>query len=323
MNRYKNILFLGIFVLLFVPLLLIGSHFAENKNEEQQATNGHLNNSEEENDGNDKPAKQEEKSDPDQNNEEKSDHEDQQSADDNKEAERDKEENSEKEENQTSEDDANQRDEDSHVWGVDSASTADENAFQCVIDHFGEPAVWGRYIGDREDVSVGLTKDEVTFLHDHDIQVLPIYNHANDVTGYENGTEHAKLAVKFAEELDMPDGTAIFLNIEPEYPVDSAFLEAWYDMMMDSPYHPAIYGVFDEGSHLLTAYHAMPEEMQKDTIVWTAYPQSGVTSQANAPEYDPDVPKHALAHGWQYGLEAESCHMDTNLFQQEVTDYLW
>ncbi|QKY68348.1 hypothetical protein [Lentibacillus sp. CBA3610] len=76
-------------------------------------------------------------------------------------------------------------------WGVDSASYTDENIYQCVNENFGEPEVWGRYLGDKEGVSAGMDTNEVNLLHDNDVRILVIYNHFNEATGYDHGARHA------------------------------------------------------------------------------------------------------------------------------------
>src|SRR5699024_9711653 len=130
-------------------------------------------------------------------------------------------------------------------------------------------------------------------------------------------------AIEMAEELGVPEGVAIFGDIEPDFPVDSAFIEGWYETLEDSQYEPALYGVFDEESELMIAYNDTEEEVQENTIVWTAYPQEDVTTEDDAPEYDPQGPENAKVYGWQYAIDAETCVIDTNLFQNEMLDYVW
>ncbi|MFD2042980.1 glycoside hydrolase domain-containing protein [Ornithinibacillus salinisoli] len=209
------------------------------------------------------------------------------------------------------------------VWGVDSASYTDDDMYSCVIDNFGEPEVWGRYLGDREGVSTGLDNDEVDFIHEHDIQILVIYNHVNDARGYDHGVEHGEQAIQYAKDLGVPEGVALFVDIEPDYPVDAEFMAGWYDTLSDSEYEPGIYGVFDEGSELDDSYNAMDEGVQESTVVWTAYPQEEVTTKENAPKYNPEGPDSAMLYGWQYAIDAETCNIDTNLFRSEMLDFLW
>ncbi|MFD1849862.1 glycoside hydrolase domain-containing protein [Oceanobacillus bengalensis] len=217
----------------------------------------------------------------------------------------------------------NEESEQQLYWGIDSASYTTEDLYACVVDNFGDPEVWGRYLGDREDISAGLDTDEVAYLHENGIPILVIYNHVNDARGYDHGVEHGESAIAMAEELGVPEGVAIFVDIEPNYPVDAAFMEGWYEALEASAYYPAVYGVFDEGSELDESYKAMAEEIQEKMIVWTAFPQEEITTKDNAPEFNPQGPDTSLLYGWQYAIDAETCNIDTNLFTNEMMDYLW
>src|SRR5699024_7371507 len=143
---------------------------------------------------------------------------------------------------------------------------------------------------------------EVEFLHDKDIKILVIYNQITEATGYDNGAEHAQQAIDLAKDLDVPEGVAIFGDIEPDFPVDPQFIEGWYEALDDSPYEPALYGVFAEDNDVTIAYNDTDEDVQKNTIVWTAYPQEEITTQDKAPEYAPEGPEHAKVYGWQYAI---------------------
>src|SRR5690625_1665690 len=72
-------------------------------------------------------------------------------------------------------------------WGVDSAGYVEEDVYTCVHDEFGVPDVWGRYLGNIKGVSEGLNADEVAYLHDQGTDILVIYNHFSDATGYDHG----------------------------------------------------------------------------------------------------------------------------------------
>lgn len=224
--------------------------------------------------------------------------------------------------NQNGSDQDNQ-DEKEIYWGVDSASNANDGLYQCVRDNFGQPEVWGRYLSDIEGISVGLNADEAQFLHDNNVQILVIHNQLDDATGYDQGVEEAQQAISLAEDIGVPEGVALFVDIEPSFPVDSAFMEGWFDTLNDSSYESGMYGVFDEGSAILEAYNAADQQMRENTIVWSAFPQAEITTKENAPEYNPQGPDDAKLYGWQYAIEAEQCTIDTNLFQNEMLDYLW
>lgn len=212
------------------------------------------------------------------------------------------------------------------VWGVDSASVTTEEVYVCVNDQFGKPEIWGRYLGSKEGVSRGITKKEVQYLHDREIKILPIYNHFTKAEGHDRGVELAQHAVSLAQEIGLPEDKAIFADIEPDYPVDASFIQGWYDGLKDTAYQPGIYGVFAEDQALFEIYNQVlkdNEELGKEMIIWSAHPQLEITTKDNAPKYEPIAPKNSLLLGWQYGIDAKECHIDTNLFKAEIIEYLW
>lgn len=214
----------------------------------------------------------------------------------------------------------------SYLWGIDSASEITEDFYACVRDNFGDPKVVARYLGTNEGVSHGLTSEQVDLIHSNEADILLIYNGFTDATGFENGVNEAKKAVELAQELGAPDGVAIFADIEPNYPVDAAFIEGWYDEVSKSAYEPAIYGIFDSGEALTNAFNKAAEnkgEIKENTYLWSASPNIGITTEEEAPEYNVDAPEGSLAYGWQYGINDETCNIDTNLFNSNLTDVLW
>lgn len=214
----------------------------------------------------------------------------------------------------------------SYLWGIDSASETTEDFYACVRDNFGDPKVVARYLGTNEGVSHGLTSEQVDLIHSNEADILLIYNGFTDATGFENGVNEAKKAVELAQELGAPDGVAIFADIERNYPVDAAFIEGWYDEVSKSAYEPAIYGIFDSGEALTNAFNKAAEnkgEIKENTYLWSASPNIGITTEEEAPEYNVDAPEGSLAYGWQYGINDETCNIDTNLFNSNLTDVLW
>lgn len=214
----------------------------------------------------------------------------------------------------------------SYLWGIDSASETTEDFYACVRDNFGDPKVVARYLGTNEGVSHGLTSEQVDLIHSNEADILLIYNGFTDATGFDNGVNEAKKAVELAQELGAPDGVAIFADIEPNYPVDAAFIEGWYDEVSKSAYEPAIYGIFDSGEALPNAFNKAAEnkgEIKENTYLWSASPNIGITTEEEAPEYNVDAPEGSLAYGWQYGINDETCNIDTNLFNSNLTDVLW
>ncbi|WP_377896807.1 glycoside hydrolase domain-containing protein [Gottfriedia sp. OAE603] len=214
----------------------------------------------------------------------------------------------------------------SFYWGVDSASNITNQFLTCVKKEFGTPEVWGRYLGTKEDVSKGITKKEAALLHSKKIKILLINNQFVSATGYKNGIKQAQVGGKLASALDVPKGTAIFADIEPIYEVDAEFIKGYYDEMKKMGYVSGIYGVFDNGQDLSKAYKQAAKEhrrLSKETILWTAFPQRGITSKTKAPEFLAGGPSDSKIYGWQYGLDATDCNIDTNLFKGDLIKFLW
>ncbi|MEH7388318.1 glycoside hydrolase domain-containing protein [Bacillus sp. JJ1521] len=212
------------------------------------------------------------------------------------------------------------------VWGIDSASETTKDFYACVKENFGDPVVFGRYLGEREGISVGLTPEQVKIMHAEGDFILPIYNHFDNATGYDNGVAQAKEAIKLARDVGIPEGVAIFADIEPDYPVDSEFIKGWFETIVSSNYKSGIYGVFDAEQALFKAYQEAGKSNRailEQNYIWTAVPSVGITTEAKAPEFNPSAPEGSLAWGWQFGLDAETCNIDTNLFKRELVDVLW
>lgn len=212
------------------------------------------------------------------------------------------------------------------VWGVDSASEVTNQLFKCVDKNYGKPEIWGRYTKTNKGVSTGITAEEVKLLHKNKISVLLIYNHFDNATTKKAGESEAKTAIQFAKDIKAPKGTVIFADIEPKYPVDSAFIKGWYNIIKQSDYHTGIYGVFDPEQKIYKAFNAAVKNnksLKDETILWSAAPQKGISKKENAPKFAPSAPKGSKIFAYQYGMEAKSCNIDTDLFKGEILQYLW
>ncbi|GIQ70268.1 glycoside hydrolase domain-containing protein [Xylanibacillus composti] len=216
----------------------------------------------------------------------------------------------------------------SYYWGIDTASVMDESFYACVQENFGEPVYAGRYLETKQGVSYGLTPEEVAFLHNQGIRIIPIYNHFTDATTYDAGVTEAREAISYAEQIGVKEGTYIFADIEPNYPVDQHFLQGWSETIAASAYRPGIYGVFVEASdsEVLASYMSFSEaypELAEQTAVWTSDVSVGITTKAEAPAFEPEARNMLEVSIWQYGIDAEACNIDTNLMKAEMMDYLW
>lgn len=215
-----------------------------------------------------------------------------------------------------------------YIWGVDSASIVNEQLYSCILDNFGDPAYFGRYLETKDGVSYGLSQEEVDFLHENGVKLLPIYNHFINATTYEKGVAEAEQAISYAQKINIREGVYIFADIEPDYPVDKEFIRGWTETILDSPYKPGIYGVFVEESESKAldsylSYVNENEEIKDELAVWTSDVSIGITTKKEAPKFNPEAKDVINVSIWQYGIDAEACNIDTNLLQAEFLEHLW
>ncbi|WP_026674569.1 glycoside hydrolase domain-containing protein [Alkalihalobacterium bogoriense] len=213
------------------------------------------------------------------------------------------------------------------VWGVDSASAVSPSLFECVVNQFGKPEYWGRYLTTVENVSDGLTQEEIQFLQDNRIKIMPIYNVFREAVGYRQGEITATNAIFHARRLGIPTGTFIFANIEHFFMIDEAWLRGWIDAFYPSGFKPDFYndpvrGQFNEAFCQAVINH---KRVKEQAVLWSAEPENGVTTKQNRPRtFAPATPDcDALVWGWQYGRDAEECPIDTNLIDRKLYESLW
>jgi len=51
------------------------------------------------------------------------------------------------------------------VWGVVCSEEVTEELYNCVLENFGKPQFWGRYLTTVAGASEGLTRTEIDLLH--------------------------------------------------------------------------------------------------------------------------------------------------------------
>ncbi|WP_096199138.1 glycoside hydrolase domain-containing protein [Bacillus sp. FJAT-45350] len=213
------------------------------------------------------------------------------------------------------------------LWGVDSAAAVSEDLYNCVIENFGKPEYWGRYLTTVPNVSDGITSDEVARLRGNGIRILPIYNVFREAVGYRQGKITANNSVFQARRLGIPTGSVIFANVEHFFNVDEGWIRGWVDAFYPSGYLPGFYHDPVQGNFSSAFCEAVEnnEQVRIQSILWSAEPEPGTTSKQNRPRrFAPaSVQCEANVWGWQYGRDAEQCPIDTNLITQQMYDVLW
>jgi hypothetical protein len=218
-------------------------------------------------------------------------------------------------------------------WGVDSFSGV-SSLYNSVNAAYGKPDFWGRYIG-LGTYHDDLQPSEVTFAHTNSIAILPTYadfNQAN-VAGFATGQAYATTAITAAQQmLHIPNGVALFVDIEAGSKPDAAFITGWYSRFNSTfsyLYHGVTY-TYQTGSYKAGYYgntvatnsftvaycNAVSANAQIGTnaFIWTPQPSRRLTSRIAAPPFAPSQPScQNNTLGWQYALSSGSVpNVDTD-----------
>ena len=203
-------------------------------------------------------------------------------------------------------------------FGVDSEIQADDilqnniSMFEWVRRNKVYPNFWGRnLLGEN-----ALTKEEIDFIHSKGCRIAAIYDDLGEKQTEEQGKAAGEIAVALAFDLEIPQGSAIFLNIG-EQAVDKNYLKGFAEELIEGDYIPAFKAntdakfVFDrEFSRGLQTDH----EIFTQCLVWAVSPilsdyDSVTTTHLIHPDnwmpYAPSgITRNDIAV-WQYGKE---CH---------------
>ena len=95
-------------------------------------------------------------------------------------------------------------------WGVDSTAAVTDDLYQCVVENFGQPDFWGRYLSTIPNVSDGLTLEEVRLIHNRGMKIMPIYNNFSEAVGARAGAVAARNAIFKARQLGIEEGVFLF-----------------------------------------------------------------------------------------------------------------
>ncbi|RBW69161.1 glycoside hydrolase domain-containing protein [Bacillus taeanensis] len=212
------------------------------------------------------------------------------------------------------------------LWGVDSAAAVTDDLYNCVVKNYGKPSYWGRYLTTVENVSDGLTKEEIRLLHNRGVKVLPIYNVFKEAVGYEKGKIAALNTLFHARRLGFPKDVYLFANVEKFFNVDEGWIRGWVDGIYPSGYRPGIYSDPSQESFNRAYCLAVSnsDKVGKQVVLWSQEPTPGVSKASKAPDYKPMSPPCTVnVWAWQYGENAPECPIDTNLMDQRLYNKLY
>lgn len=186
--------------------------------------------------------------------------------------------------------------------------------------------VWGRYLSTVPRIASGLTAGEITFLQRQNIKILPIYNDFRNAVGYENGKNVALRAITQAVRLRIPKETFIFANIEHYFQINEAWIRGWADTIRRSDYQSGMYHDPIRGPFSKAFCQAVKKDAKigNETVLWSAQPEVKTTGPKNAPTFSPNSPKcQKNIWAWQYGRDAKTCPIDSNLIDRRLYNQLF
>jgi hypothetical protein len=213
-----------------------------------------------------------------------------------------------------------------YIWGVDSSTNVTKDLYDCVLNNYGKPEFWGRYLTTVPNASEGLTQEEINLLHTSGTRVLPIYNKFTQAIGTRQGKVIAQNAAYHAKRLGFPKETMLFANVERFFDVDESWIRGYVDAMYQTDYKPGFYHDPETGNFGKAYCTAVKnsKRVAEQAVLWSAEPDPGATKRRDAPPFNPSKPScSANVWGWQYGRDARACPIDTNLVDERMFNMMW
>ena len=107
-----------------------------------------------------------------------------------------------------------------------------------------------------------LTKEEIDFIHSKGCKIAAIYTDLGDKKTEEQGKSTGEKAVALAFGLEIPQGSAIFLDIDEEF-ADKDYLKGFASQVIKSGYTPAFKANTDAKFDFDTAKYVIDRTLGK------------------------------------------------------------
>ncbi len=205
------------------------------------------------------------------------------------------------------------------LFGADSEIPANDllqnniKEFEWVVRNKIYPNFYGRYLTGEN----GLTKKEIRFLHNKGCKIAAIYVDEGEKQTKEAGTVLAKKMDIRAFELGIPEGTAIFLEIGDNEPVNRDFMKGYANALLAAGYTPG-FKVNTDAKYPFDREFSRGMQSDKDVfakcLIWAVAPTvkeyNGITTTHLihpdnwAPFAPSGITRNEIAI-WQYG---RACH---------------
>lgn len=203
------------------------------------------------------------------------------------------------------------------LFGVDSTVQSNDvlqnnlTEFEWVKRNKIYPNFWGRNITGKNS----LTRKEISFLHNMGCKIAVIDTEANTTGTEEQGKLYAKKIALTAMELGIPQGTAIFMEIDESAMVSSNYLIGYANGLISEGYTPGFKTSTDAYSDFDRAY-CLAIRVDKEAItkclIWSITPSiekyNKITTShfIHPDEWKPYAPSCITRNDisiWQYGRE--------------------
>ncbi|MBQ3258893.1 MAG: DUF1906 domain-containing protein [Clostridia bacterium] len=202
------------------------------------------------------------------------------------------------------------------LFGVDSKIQANDilqnniSMFEWVVRNKIYPNFWGRnLVGEN-----ALTKQEIDFIHSKACKIAAVYNDLGEKQSEEQGKSAGEIAVALAFDLEIPQGSALFLDIGEES-ASKDYLKGFAEELIESGYTPAFKTNTDAKFNFDREFSRglqSDREVFEQCLVWAVVPtlseyDSMTTTHLIHPDnwvpYAPSGIKRKDIAVWQYGKD--------------------
>jgi len=205
------------------------------------------------------------------------------------------------------------------LFGVNSKTQANDllqnnlEEFEWVLRNKIYPNFYGRYLNGEN----ALTKEEAIFLHRKGCKIAAIYTDSGTKQTEEQGALLAKKAEERALDLNIPRGTAIFLEIDENTPVTRDFMRGFAAALILAGYTPGFKANTDARFDFDREFSRgvqSNKELFKACLIWAVAPTvkeyDGMTTShlIHPDNWKPFAPSCMTRNEiaiWQYGKD---CH---------------
>jgi hypothetical protein len=213
------------------------------------------------------------------------------------------------------------------LWGIDTVSNVETaHILTQTASELGAPQFVGRYLV----YSSRLSAAEAAYIHHQGVPILLIDdpNHA-----FTSGSVDAQQAIAEAAALHVPDGVAIFRDVETNDPITATYVAAYFAAFHGSGYIAGFYENAINGpfSAAYCSATTVNPAIAKGSVLYSSEPEhaGGNPRRAAKPVFKPDVPGCAnRTASWQYlerGLFSAGTwpNVDVDEFAARFTGVLW